>query len=225
MSEVDKGCELKVLKIIINKHLDETVSDTSEGLQSLEANRDQIVWELATKIYSQSGHKVEFSILRDVINSRITTIQAELETAHRVAEEKVRRIAEKARLRDQVTRPLEELGGGEVKAGVFVKVQTIISEQLSVDASAANLDSQLSNDLGADVFDLVELVMALEEEFDIEISDGEAEDELGIFYGTSYSGGSLWSTSSGSPHSSSGGAGANCIVKNFINLIYKKVSA
>ncbi len=191
MSEVDKGYELKVLKIIINKYLDETVSDTSEGLQSLEVNCDQIVWELATKIYSQSGHKVEFSIVRDVIDSRIRTIEAELEVvhqvveenAHRVAEEKVRRAAEvarwtaaeEARLRDQMTPVLERLGGDEAKVKVFVKVRAIVSEQLGVGESAVDLGSRFY-ELGADSLNAVALMMALEEEFDIEIPDEEAEE-------------------------------------------------
>ncbi len=61
MSEVDKGYKLKVLKMVANKYLDETISATEESLKALEANCDQVVWELATRIYSQSGHKVELS--------------------------------------------------------------------------------------------------------------------------------------------------------------------
>lgn len=45
MSEVDINYELKVLKMMLNLYLDKTVSVTEEGLKSLEANRDQVVWE------------------------------------------------------------------------------------------------------------------------------------------------------------------------------------
>jgi len=55
------------------------------------------------------------------------------------------------------------------------RVRKIIVEQLGVDASEVNLQAQFVNDLGADSLDTVELVMALEEEFDIEIPDEEAE--------------------------------------------------
>ena len=55
------------------------------------------------------------------------------------------------------------------------KVKDIIVEQLGVDAGAVKPEANFVNDLGADSLDTVELVMALEEEFDIEIPDEEAE--------------------------------------------------
>ena len=58
---------------------------------------------------------------------------------------------------------------------ILNKVQSIVSEQLSVDAAEVKPDANFANDLGADSLDTVELVMALEEEFDIEISDEDAE--------------------------------------------------
>ena len=58
---------------------------------------------------------------------------------------------------------------------IFQKVQSIVSEQLSVDSSEVKSDSNFQNDLGADSLDTVELVMALEEAFDIEIPDEAAE--------------------------------------------------
>jgi len=55
------------------------------------------------------------------------------------------------------------------------KVKEIIVESLSVDAATVNPKASFVNDLGADSLDTVELVMALEEKFDIEIPDEEAE--------------------------------------------------
>ena len=55
------------------------------------------------------------------------------------------------------------------------KVKDIIVEQLGVDAGAVKPEASFVNDLGADSLDTVELVMALEEAFDIEIPDEEAE--------------------------------------------------
>jgi len=55
------------------------------------------------------------------------------------------------------------------------RVKEIIVEQLGVDASEVNIGASFVNDLGADSLDTVELVMALEEEFDIEIPDDQAE--------------------------------------------------
>ena len=58
---------------------------------------------------------------------------------------------------------------------VFEKVKKIIAEQLGVDESEIQDESHFIDDLGADSLDTVELVMALEEEFGIEIPDEDAE--------------------------------------------------
>jgi acyl carrier protein len=58
---------------------------------------------------------------------------------------------------------------------VAEKVKEIIVEQLGVDPEEVTTEASFVNDLGADSLDTVELVMALEEEFNIEIPDEEAE--------------------------------------------------
>ncbi len=55
------------------------------------------------------------------------------------------------------------------------KMKEIIAEQLSVDESEIELSSNFKEDLGADSLDLFELVMALEEEYDVEIPSEELE--------------------------------------------------
>lgn len=57
----------------------------------------------------------------------------------------------------------------------FEKIRTIIMEQLSVDESMVTMDTDLMKDLEADSLDAVEIIMAIEEEFDIEVPDEEAE--------------------------------------------------
>ena len=55
------------------------------------------------------------------------------------------------------------------------KVTDLIVDQLGVDADSVNADAHFIDDLGSDSLDTVELVMAFEEEFDMEISDEDAE--------------------------------------------------
>lgn len=55
------------------------------------------------------------------------------------------------------------------------RVKKIVVEQLGVNENEVSIDASFVDDLGADSLDTVELVMALEEEFDCEISDDEAE--------------------------------------------------
>ena len=58
---------------------------------------------------------------------------------------------------------------------VEAKVKSIIAEQLGVGEDEIKLESAFIEDLGADSLDIVELVMAMEEEFEVEIPDEEAE--------------------------------------------------
>ena len=58
---------------------------------------------------------------------------------------------------------------------VFEKVKNIIVEQLGATESSVTMEASFIDDLGADSLDIVELIMALEEEFDIEIPDADAE--------------------------------------------------
>jgi acyl carrier protein len=58
---------------------------------------------------------------------------------------------------------------------IYAKVRQIVSDQLSVEEAEVKPEASFANDLGADSLDVVELVMALEEEFNIEIPDEAAE--------------------------------------------------
>ncbi|MBQ0107785.1 MAG: acyl carrier protein [Phascolarctobacterium sp.] len=57
----------------------------------------------------------------------------------------------------------------------FERVKKITVDQLSVDDDAVKMESAFIDDLGADSLDIVELIMAFEEEFEIEIPDEKAE--------------------------------------------------
>jgi len=58
---------------------------------------------------------------------------------------------------------------------IFDEVKEVVVEQLNVSPDEVKEDSKFADDLGADSLDVVELVMSLEEKFDIEIPDEEAE--------------------------------------------------
>ncbi|MEW6725274.1 MAG: acyl carrier protein [Bacillota bacterium] len=61
------------------------------------------------------------------------------------------------------------------KDSIFERVRQIIVDTLSIDEEEVKMDAHFMDDLGADSLDVVELVMAIEEEFDLEIPDDEAE--------------------------------------------------
>jgi acyl carrier protein len=60
-------------------------------------------------------------------------------------------------------------------ASIAERVKQLVAEQLGVEEDQVTEEASFMDDLGADSLDTVELVMALEEEFDIEISDEDAE--------------------------------------------------
>lgn len=58
---------------------------------------------------------------------------------------------------------------------ILTRVIKVVADQLSVDASEIRPESSFQDDLGADSLDLVELIMAMEEEFDVKIDDDAAQ--------------------------------------------------
>ena len=58
---------------------------------------------------------------------------------------------------------------------VFDKIKDIIVEQLDVEEDAVTMEASITDDLGADSLDVVDLVMSIEERFDVEIPDEEVE--------------------------------------------------
>lgn len=57
---------------------------------------------------------------------------------------------------------------------IFETVKSVVAEQLGIDESEITMESSFNDDLEADSLDIVELMMALEDEFKIEISDDDA---------------------------------------------------
>jgi acyl carrier protein len=71
------------------------------------------------------------------------------------------------------------LGGGEPpvanKEAIYEKMKGIVVDQLGVEEAEVTMEANFIEDLGADSLDIVELIMALEEEFEIEVPDEDAE--------------------------------------------------
>lgn len=63
---------------------------------------------------------------------------------------------------------------------IFGKVKEIIIEQLGTPEDTVTMEASFIDDLGADSLDIVELIMAIEEEFDLEIPDNDAEKVIAV---------------------------------------------
>jgi acyl carrier protein len=215
MNEDSKNYEMQILAMMINQYLDDMVSLSEEKLNQLEANRDQIVWDLATRIYKESGHKVEFHIIRNLINSRIEVMRyqlffskSSLLESKRIDEEKAMKIAEQkanAIINDKKIDDTKKITSqeNERQLAIFIKVQEIISYQLEVEKSEIHIDDELFylqsaervssyssysfysscssfgfgrnscllSNWGGDELDTIDLIMALEEEFELELEE------------------------------------------------------
>jgi acyl carrier protein len=215
MNEDSKNYEMQILAMMINQYLDDMVSLSEEKLNQLEANCDQIVWDLATRIYKESGHKVEFHIIRNLINSRIEVMRyqlffskSSLLESKRIDEEKAMKIAEQkanAIINDKKNDDTEKITSqeNERQLAIFIKIQEIISYQLEVEKSEIHIDDELFylqsaervssyssysfysscssfgfgrnscllSNWGGDELDTIDLIMALEEEFELELEE------------------------------------------------------
>ncbi len=144
MTKDDKTYELYILKKAINTYLDKTFSVTEEALNSLVSKHDEIVWKIATEIYSQSGHKVELSVVRDVVNSRIGVLKMHIATEksivhNRLQSQKVDEARQASKAKNRLTelaRKLDESGRDKSMSDLFLKVLNIVTEKLSVELDA-----------------------------------------------------------------------------------------
>lgn len=59
---------------------------------------------------------------------------------------------------------------------IYEKIKNIIVEQFNIDEDSISMETSFRDDLNADSIDLVELIMTLEDEFDLEVEDDEVED-------------------------------------------------
>ncbi|MEA5497227.1 acyl carrier protein [Limnoraphis robusta] len=112
----------------------------------------------------------------------------------------------------------------ELKDEIFLKLRRVLAEQLAVDEEKVNLDSHLADDLGADGLDGWELSIAIENEFEIEIPDGEAE-KIGLFsyYKTNSSPNRLWLVSTSESFQLPNYCPPTLTVGELLDYIYQKI--
>jgi len=153
---------LNVLRMAVNATLDESILDTVEGLASLESNRDQLVWEIATKIYTHSGHKIELPMVRDLIDARIEKLKRSLvREEERYFDREF--VSEKL---PQATQPVPEISSTRE---IFLKICAVICECTQVSANRVSMGSQICN--LSDKREVSKIMMQLEQTFNIKIPD------------------------------------------------------
>jgi hypothetical protein len=115
MDNSEQVYESNILKIAINKYLDKNLQKSQENLQKLEANQDEIVWDIVSAIYNQSGYKVTMSFARDIVDQRIKDMKEQLkkdeEKAHQemIAYRKMMKIkAEQEKAYQEIIRITDE---------------------------------------------------------------------------------------------------------------------
>jgi acyl carrier protein len=189
MNELENEYQLKILDMAANLCLDKIATPTDENLRFIESNVDKIVWDVGTQIYQQSGFKADFARVRDIIISRLEKIRHQIQLkGERKAVEQAKREAE---LREQAEREaaeaqrlaefleqadlIEQFDGTKNKAEIFLKLRWVLVKELRLDEEKVNLDIDIKNYLGADWADMLLLSVAIEQEFEIEIPDDEAE--------------------------------------------------
>lgn len=164
--------------------------------------------EQQRQIYTKSGHQINFSLIRDLLNLRIEPLTVKIaeeenirkeREAQRLAkeaeeqrirkekeaeEQKIEKVQEEAEL-EKLKKYIEAYSNIDVYQ-IFSKIKCIIVEQLEVEPEQAALQANIMNDLGADELDIVELAIALEEKFNIELPEDSLA-EIGVFFGSSCS--------------------------------------
>lgn len=111
MDSPEQVYESNILKIAINKYLDKNFPKSQENLQRLVSNKDEIVWDIVSTIYIQSGYKVSMSFAQDILEQRIKDMKEQIkkdeEKAHQemIAYQKMIKMkAEEVQARQEIIR-------------------------------------------------------------------------------------------------------------------------
>ncbi|KAI9134228.1 hypothetical protein [Acaryochloris sp. CCMEE 5410] len=150
----DQEYTLSILKMVINNDLENHHVETSQDLEHLESKRDQLVWEIATKIYTYSGHKVELSMVRDLVTIHLKRKRRQFSTA-KLLERQERQPQPKPPIRSNV----------DSVRWIFLKTCSIICNYTDVNAHRVSMASRIAD--FADEKELTQILRDLEEVFEI----------------------------------------------------------
>lgn len=218
--------ESKILTTVVNKYLDEIISMDRNCLNRLQKNSDEVVWNIVTKIYKESGHKISFESVLDIIKFRIKKLSNNLdhiekinrlEQERKALEEENKRLEEEGKILEQereknkiFNKVLYDFNQNKNQAEIFIKVRKIFCEMFDCSESKVNKNTGaitwalyrrsnnwsslhgsqrvsydydlkeaenyykglcMVNDWDGEGLEAVEFVLALEEEFNLEIPD------------------------------------------------------
>ncbi|WP_299410425.1 hypothetical protein [Acaryochloris sp. IP29b_bin.148] len=155
MKIADEEYTLSVLKMVVNADLDNTISTSIQDLASLESNRDQIVWKIATRIYTHSGHKIELPIVRDLVDARIRDLK--------------RQLAQPQNPHEQIQQKVSTATEVESARVIFIKICSIICRCTEISSSRVSMDSRIGE--LANKQELAKIWVNLEAVFDIHIPE------------------------------------------------------
>lgn len=150
----DQEYTLSILKMVINNDLDNHHVETSQDVERLESKRDQLVWEIATKIYTYSGHKVELPMVRDLVMIHLKQKRRQFSAAKHL-ERPERQPQPKTPIRSNV----------DSVRWIFLKTCSIICNYTDVNAHRVSMASRIAD--FADEKELTQILRDLEEVFEI----------------------------------------------------------
>lgn len=150
----DQEYTLRILKMVINNDLENHPIETRQDLERLESKRDQLVWEIATKIYSYSGHKVELSMVRDLVTIHLKQKRCQFSSTKHL-ERQERHPLPKTPIHSNV----------DSIRWIFLKTCSIICNYTDVNAHRVSMASHITD--FADEQEMIQIVRDLEEVFGI----------------------------------------------------------
>ncbi|WP_299485745.1 hypothetical protein [Acaryochloris sp. IP29b_bin.137] len=151
----DQDYTFSIFKMVIDNELEKKSSESLLDSEVTEAERDQLVWEMATKIYTYSGHKVELPMVRDLIDIHL--------------EERKSYPSHKKRLGSHTQKETPSRTNVDFTRSIFLKTCSVICKCTEVSAHRVNMASRI--DELAQKREFLKILNDLEAAFDIQLPD------------------------------------------------------